>query len=170
MTLAIPANIANRDDTASAISAILDSLPGPVTYHVLDGVAAGARIDANEYIDASHTIANCSLVYALDGIHGLREPVAGFVGNESLGTAKLLYLIDDRPPASNGKIPRRTMEMLGVYIRSLYADNAWVQRVTVPSNVELLDGLFDLRVLADDVSCITLVDAVHRPHSARYGG
>jgi hypothetical protein len=92
MTLAIPANIANRDDTVEAIAAVLDALPGPVTYHVLDGVSAGARIEASEHLDVSRKVASCSLVYALDGIRGLREPVAGFVGNESLGTARLLYL------------------------------------------------------------------------------
>ena len=63
------------------------------------------------------------------------------------------------------------MEMLGVYIRYIYADSDWVDRVTVPSNVQMIDDLFDLRVTGDDVSTITLTDTKHRPKSSRtFGG
>jgi hypothetical protein len=98
----------------------------------------------------------------------MREPIAGFIANEPLGIAKLQHLVDDRPPAPNAKIPRQTMDMLGVYIRSLFADCRWLETVTVPSNVELLDGLFQLSVESVDSSRITLADLKHRPESARY--
>ncbi len=57
--------------------------------------------------------------------------------------------------------------MLGLYIRMLFADCEWIENVTVPSNVRLLDGLFQLSVESDDVSRITLTDIKHRPKSAR---
>jgi len=170
MTLALPADIANRADAAATVTSILASLPGPVTYHVCDGRSTANPIDASEYTAVSRSLAECSILYVLDGTQGSREPIAGFIANESLGNAKLQHLIDDRPPASNGMIPRRTMEVLGVYVRSLFADHVWLNRVTVPSNVQLLDGLFSLSVLADDVSSVTLKDIGHRPKSARIIG
>ncbi len=170
MSLAIPTNLANRDDVERTVLALLKSLPGPVTYHIFDGKPATTSIHPDELDSAANTIANCSIVYALNGIHGIREPVAGFVANEPLKTAHLLHLIDDRPPTETGIIQRRTMEMLGVYIRYIYSDFNWVDRVTVPSNVQLIDELFDLRVTGDDVSTITLIDIKHRPKSSRSFG
>lgn len=59
------------------------------------------------------------------------------------------------------------MEMLGVYVRALFADFRWLETVTVPSNVQLLDGLFHLSVESSGFSRITLADLRHRPVSAR---
>ena len=170
MTLALPVDIANHADAAATVTSILTSLPGPVTYHVCAGRSTANPIGASEYTAVSRSLAECSIICVLDGTRGLREPIAGFIANKSLGSAKLQHLIDDRPPASNGMVPRRTMEMLGVYIRYLFADHEWLNRVTVPSNVQLLDGLFDLSVLGDDVSSVTLKDIGHRPKSARIVG
>jgi hypothetical protein len=171
MSLAFPKNLANRDDTSQTVLALLETLPGPVSYHVFDGQPATTAIGSDELSVASDLIAKCSIVYALDGIRGIREPIAGFVGNELLGTAKLLHLIDDRPPTGDGTIQRRTMDMLAVYIRYLFTDFDWIHRVTVPSNVQFIDKLLDLRVTGDAVSCITLIDSNHRPKSSRtYGG
>ncbi len=125
-------------------------------------------ISQPEFGDAATRIAGCSIAYVLDSSPGgLREPIAGFVANDTLGIAKLQYLIDDRPPADVAMIPRRTMEMLGVYIRSLFADFKWLDTVFVPSNVRLLDGLLQLTVESDECSKITLRDLKHRPKSAR---
>ena len=171
MTLAIPTNLANRGDVEETVLSLLESLLGPVTYHIFDGKPAATSIHVDELHSAASTIASCSIVYALDGVNGIREPVAGFVANESLKTVHLLHLIDDRPPTGTGSIQRRSMEMLGVYIRYIYADFDWVDRVTVPSNVQMIDDLFDLRVTGDDVSTITLTDTKHRPKSSRtFGG
>jgi hypothetical protein len=167
MSLAIPTNLANRGDIEEVILTLLKSLPGPLTYHIFDGKPAATAIHSDELVTAARNISDCSIIYVLDGIHAIREPIAGFAANESLRTAKLLHLIDDRPPTGCATIQRRTMEMLGVYIRYLYSDFDWVDRVTVPSNVKLIDGLFNLRVSGDDISCITLTDAKHRPRSLR---
>ena len=83
------------------------------------------------------------------------------------GLLKWFYLIDDRPPAPDAQIPRCTTDMLGVYIRSMFANFRWLEFVTVPSNVELLDGMFQLSVESSDVSRITLANLKHRPESAR---
>ena len=171
MSLAIPTNLANRDDVEQAVLAILESLPGPVTYHIFEGRPAATVIHSDELHSAANAISNCSIVYALKGIRSIREPVAGFVANESFKTAHLLHLVDNRPPTGIGVIQRRTMEMLEVNIRYIYADFDWVDRVTVPSNVQLVDELFDLRVTGDGVSTITLTDIGHRPKSSRpFGG
>lgn len=53
-------------------------------------------------------------------------------------------------------IPRQTVEILGLYIRMLFADCEWIENAAVPSNVKLLDGLFQLSVESDEVSRITL--------------
>ena len=62
------------------------------------------------------------------------------------------------------------MGMLGVYLRYLFADFDWVDRVTVPSNVHLIDQMLDLRVTGEDVSSITLANLKHRPKSSRQFG
>ena len=171
MTLAIPTNLANRDNVKETVLSLLESLPRPLTYHVFDGKPAATSVQSDELHSAASTIASCSIVYALEGVGGVPEPVAGFVANESLKTVQLLHLIDDQPPTGNGVIQHRTMEMLGVFIRYIYADFDWVDRVTVPSNVQLIDDLFDLRVTGNDVSTITLTDTKHRPKSSRtFGG
>ena len=166
MSLAIPTNIANRDNIEEVIQTLLVSLAGPLTYQVFDGQPATTAIYSADLTKAVRRIADCSIIYALDGIHGIRAPLVGFVANESLGTANLMYLIDDQPPTESGLIQRHTMEMLAVYIRYLYADFGWVDRVTVPFNVQIMDELFDLRVSGDEVSCITLIDPKHRPRSS----
>ena len=133
---------------------------------MFDGRFAVHSIGESEFDDAARRIADCSIEYVLDSSRGgMREPVAGFDANEPLGLARLQYLIDDRPPAADLKLPRRTMEMLGVYIRSLFADFQWLDTVTVPSNVQLPGGLFQLTVESGDVSRITLTDAKHRPQT-----
>ena len=71
---------------------LLKSLPGPVTYHVFDGAPATTAIAPKELAAAAIAITNCSIIYALDGINAVREPIAGFVGNESLGTVALASL------------------------------------------------------------------------------
>ena len=167
MTLAIPTNLANHDGTEQAVLELLESLPGPVTYHVFDGKPATTSIAPDEFPSAAESMAKCSIIYALNGINGIREPIAGFVANESLRTANLLHLIDDRPPTGTGIIQRRTMGMLGVYVRYIFADFDWVDRLTVPSNVQMIDEMFDLRVTGDETSTITLVDIKHRPKSSR---
>ena len=167
MSLAIPTNLANSGDVRQVVLTLLESLAGPVTYHIFDGKPTATSIGSDELELAANAIAKCSIIYALNGIQGIREPVAGFVANESLRTAHLLHLIDDRPATGNGTIQRRTMEMLGVYIRYIFADFDWVDRVTVPSNVHLIDELFDLRVTDDDAATITLADLKHRPKSSR---
>ncbi len=168
MSLALPCNIAARTNRIDLLCALLERLPGPVTYHVFDGRFTPHSIVQSEFGDAAARVADCSIAYVLDSSRGgLCEPIAGFVANETLGIAKLQYLIDDRPPAVSANIPRRTMEMLGVYIRSLFADFQWLETVSVPSNVRLLDGLFQLTVESGDISNITLKDLKHRPQSAR---
>jgi hypothetical protein len=167
MSLAIPINIATRDNRLLLVRDLLATMPGPVTCHVYDGRFATHTIATTEIATTAERIAECSIAYVLDSSRGgLREPIAGFIANESLGIAKLQYLIDDRP-APDAKIPRSTTDMLGVYIRSMFADFRWLESVTVPSNVKLLDGLFQLSVESSDVSKITLADLKHRPESAR---
>ena len=168
MSLAIPINIATRDNRLMLLRDLLAAMPGPVTCHVYDGSFAAHTIAPTEIATTAERIAECSIAYVLDSSRGgLREPIAGFIANENLGIAKLQYLIDDRPPAPDAKIPRCTTDMLGVYIRSMFADFRWLESVTVPSNVKLLDGLFQLSVESSDVSKITLADLKHRPESAR---
>lgn len=170
MSLAIPINIATRDSQTDFLPNLLASLPGPLTYHVCDGRFATHAILQSELDDATTRVGECSIQYVLDGSRGgLREPIAGFIANESLGIAKLQHLIDDHPPAAEPSIPRRTSEMLGVYIRSLFADFGWLNAVTVPSSVQLLDGLFQLTVESSDISRVALADIAHRPKSSRNG-
>jgi hypothetical protein len=168
MSLYFPINIATRSNRLLLLRDLLAAMPGAVTCYVHDGRFAAHSIEATEIATAAGRIAECSITYVLDGSRGgLREPIAGFVGNETLGIAKLQYLIDDRPPAEDVKIPRRTTDMLSVYIRSMFADLRWLETVTVPQQVEILDGLFQLSVESSDVSRITLADLKHRPESAR---
>ena len=167
MSLAVPTNLANRDDVQQIVLSLLESLPGPVTYHIFDGKPATTAIHPDEFSMAATTIANCSIIYALDGIRSIREPIAGFVANKKLKTAHLVHLIDDRPPTGTGRIQRRTMGMLAVYIRYIFAEFEWVDRLTVPSNIEMNGEMFDLRVTSDDISTITLTDEKHRPKSSR---
>lgn len=168
MSLAIPINIATRDNRIILLRELLAAMPGPVTCHVYDGRFAAHTVAPTEMATTAERIAECSIAYVLDGSRGrLREPIAGLIANESLGVAKLQYLVDDRPPAPDAQIPRCTTDMLGVYIRSMFAEFRWLESVTVPSNVELLDGLFQLSVESSDVSRITLADLKHRPESAR---
>ena len=168
MSLAIPINIATRDNRLTLLRDLLAAMPGPVTCHVDDGRFAAHTISPTEIATTAERIAECSIAYVLDSSRGgLRQPIAGFIANESFGVAKLQYLIDDRLPAPDAKIPRCTTDMLGVYIRSMFADFRWLESVTVPSNVELLDGLFQLSVESSDISRITVADLKHRPESAR---
>ena len=93
--------------------------------------------------------------------------IAPFITNESLGIAQLYHLMDDQPPSTNGILPGRTVEMLSLYIRSLFSDVGWINTVTVPAVVESMDGHFGLSVTGDDSSTVKLADAGHRPHSSR---
>ncbi len=168
MSLAIPTNIATRSNRVRLLRDLLEAMPGPVTCHVYDGRFAVHTISRPEIATTTERIAECSIAYVLDSSRaGVRAPIAGFIANENLGIAKLQYLIDDQPPTPDAKIPRRTTDMLGVYIRSMFADLRWLESVNVPSNVELLDGLFQLSVESSDVARITLADLKHRPESAR---
>lgn len=167
MSIAIPTNIATQDDAEEQVKQLLESIHGPLTYHIFDGRPAATAIRSDELAVAARHISDCSIIYVLNGMRGIREPIAGFVANEAIKTARLLHLIDDRPPTGNGTIQRRTMETLGVYIRYLFADFDWLDRVFVPSNVKLIDQLFDLQISDGDHSCVTLIDAKRRPKSSR---
>ncbi len=168
MTLAIPINIASRENRLMLLRDLLAAMTGPATCHVLDGRFTATTIAPTEIATTAERLSECSIAYVLDSSRGgLREPIAGFIANENLGIAKLQYLIDGCPPAPDENIPRWTMDMLGVYIRSMFADFRWLDSVTVPSNVKILDGLFRLSVESSEVSKITLADLKHRPESAR---
>ncbi|MBL9083099.1 MAG: hypothetical protein JNK76_14890 [Planctomycetales bacterium] len=167
MSLALPTNIAAHENLAEILRDMMRSLPGPVTFHVYDGRLSGHRIDPDQFDESASLVVGCRFVYVLDGTRGRLEPIAAFIANESLGRAQLHHLIDDGPSAPNGELPRRTTQTLGVYIRSLFADNAWLTAVAVPARVQSLDGLFGLRVANGDVSTVTLTDAGHRPRSSR---
>ena len=167
MSLAIATNLANRKDAEASVLALMESLPGPVTYHIHDGKPAGTDIRAGEFPSAAKDVAKCSIICALEGTRGDREPIAGFVANESLRSAKLLHVIDDRPPSGDGTIPRRTLEILHVYIRYLFSEFQWLDRVTVPANFQISDGFFGLSESSDGDWCVTLKDINHRPRSSR---
>lgn len=169
MSLAIPTNIATHDNLAEILRGMMRSLSGRVTLQVWDGRLVGQRVDENEIGDAADSIVGCRFVYVLDGGRGGRiEPIAAFIANESLGWAQLYHLIDDQPPVENGKLPPNTTGVVGVYIRCLFADNEWLNAVTVPAVVDRLDGQFGMKVTTDDgISTVTLADAGHRPRSSR---
>lgn len=163
MSLRFPINLALRDDIEEVLLRLLKSLPGPLTHYSFDGMPSTTSIQSDELSTVAKSVAACSIVYAIDGINGMGGPVAGFVANQSLRTARLLHFIDDQPPTETCLIERHAMDMLAVYICYLYRDFDWVDRVTIPSDVKLIDNLFNLRVNGDGFSCVTLKDAKKRP-------
>lgn len=167
MSLAVATNIAARENLAALIAELLHSLPGPIFYHVCDGQLSGQTINADEVEAIAHTIATCSMIYVLEGTRGRFEPIAGFIANESLGRAQLLHFIDTRPSSTPGKLPRSSAHRLGGYIRTMLSEHSWLHVVSVPGNVEPIDGLLGLKVQASATSTVTLAEAAHRPNSSR---
>lgn len=167
VSLAFPTNIARRENPAKILCALMRSLPGPLMFHVCDGQVSGHLIDDSEIESTSKLIANCSLIYILEGTRGTFEPIAGFIANESLGRARLLHLIDDRPGKTTGALPCRTVDHIGAYVRSMLAEYDWLNAVTVPAVVDSLNGFAGLKVVSSEISTITLADAAHRPNSSR---
>jgi hypothetical protein len=62
MSLALPTNIAGRQNVDGILCDLLRSLTGPVTFHVCDGKFAGHTIQADEFFGAAKTIADCRFV------------------------------------------------------------------------------------------------------------
>ncbi len=168
MSLAFPINIAARSERAELVHSLLNSAPGPLTCQIDDGRFASHSIGPSEVEDVASRVADCSIEYVLDSSrNGLQLPVAAFVCNEGLRVAKLQYLIDDIPNSDQTRIPRQTVEMLGVFIRSLFDENRWIESVIVPANVYLLGRLFGMTAETDGSTRITLPDGRHRPQSGR---
>ncbi|MCM2369211.1 hypothetical protein [Aporhodopirellula aestuarii] len=156
-----------RSNLTEILCEMMGEMPRPVTIHVCDGRLTDHHLDANAFQETVAVIARCRFVYVLDGIRGRVEPIAAFVANETIGRGQLRYLIDGRPPAAAGNLPRHTTDKLGVYFRSRFADNGWLRAVTVPGHVNALDGLFGLCVTDGESSTVSLRDAGHRPLSSR---
>lgn len=168
MSLPFARNIANRKSVKQSLRPLLTTVSGPVTFHVFDGQFRPHTLFDTELDDCLDRVADCSIIYALEGSRsGLLWPIASFVANEPLGLARLQYLIDDSQPEQSAEIPQRTLDTLAVYIRNLFSEISWVQRVTVPSIIKSFDGQFQLHVESNDVSTVTLADQKQRPQSAR---
>lgn len=168
MTLSIPVDIAGRGNCVETVLGVLNSIQVPVISHVFDGRCAEHRISSDEFKSTAERVAECSIAYVLSSAsRGMHQPIAGLISNENLGIATLQYLIDDESPAPDASIPRRTTDMLGVYIRTLFEDSNWLQSVCVPADVSHLDGMFGLTVGPNETSVVSLRDLSHRPESAR---
>ena len=168
MTLAFPTNIAARENAAQIVGELMRSLRGPLAYHVCDGKPVEDTIESAVIESISRSFAECSLVYILEGSRGGRfEPIAAFICNEDLGRAQLWHLVDMNPNETKGKLPRPTVDLLGVYVRSMLSEVTWLNAVTVPAVMDSLDGFAGLKVAATELSTITLADASHRPNSSR---
>jgi hypothetical protein len=103
----------------------------------------------------------------MEGTRGYFEPIARFIANESLGRAQLYQLIDDRQSSETLKLPRRTAETVGAYIRWLFGENNWLDAVTIPAVADSIHGLFGLAATVSEITTVTLADAGHRPKSSR---
>ena len=167
MTLAVSTNIAARENRIAILSDLLRLLLGPASYHVCDGQLSGHVIAAEEIEATAHTIATCSLIYVLEGTRGRFEPIAGFIANESLGRAQLLHFIDTQLSSTSGKLPRSSADRLAAHLRAMFSEHSWVHTISVPGDVESIDGLLGLKVQAGATSTVTLAEAAHRPHSSR---
>jgi hypothetical protein len=166
MTLALPINIASRENREEILCALLLSLPS-VYCHVWDGRLSGHLLTANELPNAAQQLGECTLIYLLEGSRARLEPIVGFNANQTLGRAQMQHCMDSCSNTSPGKLPSSTADRVAGIIRSMFAEHAWLNTVVVPGNMRSVDGLLGLKVVAGEISTITLVDAIHRPWSAR---
>ena len=168
MSLTLPTNIANRDNCASVVGSIIASMGERAMFRIRGGVTHTHPIDLSNVEGESRLIAHASIVYVLDSTRGRSGPIAAFIDNESLGRVKIQHLVDDEQIEPDLPLPHHTVDMLGVYIRSMFASTNWLNAVNVPTDLSRLNGILDLQVAASgNSSTVTLTDASHRPHSSR---
>lgn len=170
MSLALPTNIAQRPDCDEMIQGVIESLSDGAVCHIADGICTSHTVTAEERPLLARQVAISSVVYVLSSGQGQIEPIIAFIANQSLGYAHVQYVIDGLPAPETPGLPQHTIDMLGVYSRSLFAETDWLNAITINADVSRIDGQFDLRVEAGDNFTITLADARHRPYSSRKSG